>query len=238
MQLADISQIKHGRNVTVYPGVALFPNVELGDNVIIFPGAVIGRPPLGTGATRRRANAKELLPVKIGNNSVIGSNAVIYMDVEIGNNSMICDTACVREGCRIGSFVLLAMGVTVNADTRIGNRVRVMDNTHLTGKMVIEDDVFISILVTTSNDNSMGRAGAAGLEQTQRGPTVRRFATVGQGACLLPGITIGENAMVGASAVVTRDVPPRTVVVGIPAKVVRGVREDELRTAKALWLAE
>jgi len=180
-----IEEITHGDNVVVYPGAILFPNVELGNNVTIFPGAVVGRPPLSSGATRRVSASEELAPVRIGDGCVIGSNAVIYMGVDIGRNSMICDTACVREGCSIGEYVVIAMGVTVNYDTKIGNRVKVMDNTHLTGNMVIEDDVFVAMLVTTANDNSMGRAAEVDSLETLLGPTIKRFATIGQGACLL-----------------------------------------------------
>jgi acetyltransferase-like isoleucine patch superfamily enzyme len=218
-----------GKNCKVYEGAVLFPNVVLGDNVTIFPGAVIGRPPLSTGATTRRAETTSLAPVRIADNCIVGANAVIYADVEIKNNTMICDTACMREGCRIGSFCVIAMGVTINYNTKIGDRVKVMDNTHLTGNMVIEDDVFIGMLVTTANDNLMGRKpSAVEGEWSEKGPLVRRFATIGQGACLLPGVEIGENAIVGANSVVTKNVEPRSLVMGIPARFKRYLTSSEL----------
>ncbi|MBI2217406.1 MAG: N-acetyltransferase [Candidatus Rokubacteria bacterium] len=205
----------------LHNGAILYPNVRLGRDVVIFPGAVIGRPPMSSGATIRQVSSDRLAPVEIGDRCVIGSNAVIYMGVTIGHHAMVCDTACVREGCEIGNYSLLAMGVTVNYNTRIGERVKVMDNTHLTGNMVIEDDVFIGMLVTSANDNTMGRVGHGTGDWLERGPVVRRFARVGQGSCLLPGVEIGEHAIVGANAVVTRDVPPRALVMGVPARVVR-----------------
>lgn len=218
-----------GEDCTVYEGAIVFPNVRLGNNVVVFPGAVIGRPPLSSGATTRQLEIPELLPVEIGDNCVIGSNAVIYMGVKIGHHSMICDTACIREGCEIGDYSLIAMGVTVNYDTKIGNKVKIMDNTHITGNMVIEDDVFIGMLVTTANDNSMGRKPASGRDWTERGPIVRRFATIGQGACILPEVEIGENAIVGANAVVTKSVPPKMLVMGVPAKAIRELGKEELK---------
>lgn len=220
---------RKGKNCTIYEGATMFPNVRLANNVTIFPGAVIGRPPLSSGATTRQVDVKELLPVEIGDNCIIGANAVIYMGVKIGHHSMICDTACIREGCQIGHHSLVAMGVTVNYNTRIGNRVRIMDNTHITGNMVIEDEVFIGMLVTTANSNSMGRKRVEVKDWTEAGPLVRRFATIGQGACIMPGIEIGENAIVGANSVVSRDVPSCTLVMGIPAAVKRELREDELK---------
>jgi acetyltransferase-like isoleucine patch superfamily enzyme len=119
--------------------------------------------------------------------------------------------------------------VTVNYRTKIGSRVKVMDNSHLTGNALIEDDVFISTGVTTTNDNAMGRQPPAGADWTAAGPTIRRFATIGQGACILPGVEIGQNAIVAAGAVVTRDVLPETVVMGVPARVVRKLKPEELR---------
>ena len=217
--------MKRGKNCKVYRGAVLFPNVVLGDNVTVFPGAVIGRPPLSTGATRLGETWDSLPPVEIGSECVIGANAVIYADVEMGSNSMVCDTACIRERCRVGSFCVIAQGVTINYNTRIGNHVRVMDNTHLTGNMVVEDRAFVGPLVSTTNDNLMGRRKES---YQPRGPIIRRFATIGQGSCILPGLEIGENAIVGANAVVTKDVAPRTVVMGAPARFVRNVTPEEI----------
>ena len=85
---------------------------------------------------------------------------------------MICDTAAVREGVRIGSLVVVAMGVTINYDTTIGDRVKIMDNTHITGNMVIENDVFIGMLVTSANDNLMDRKAKS--VESMAGPLIRQ----------------------------------------------------------------
>jgi acetyltransferase-like isoleucine patch superfamily enzyme len=224
-----MQKYKQGQNCKIYDGAILFPNVILGNNVTVFPGAVIGRPPLSSGATTRTTEVVLNTPVRIGNNCIIGAKAVIYNDVEIKKNTMICDTACIREGCRIGSFCIIAMGVTINYNTKIGDQVKVMDNAHLTGNMVIEDRVFIGMLVTTANDNFMGRKPpSAEGDWIESGPIIRRYATIGQGACILPGVEIGENAIVGANAVVTKDVEPKSVVMGIPARFQRYLTPEEV----------
>ena len=96
----------------------------------------------------------------------------------------------------------------------------------MTAHSTVEDDVFIAPCVVTTNDNFMGRTEAR--HALRRGPTIRRGARVGGGAVLLPGIEIGEEAFVGAGAVVLEDVPPRAVVVGNPARRIRDVPEEEL----------
>jgi len=216
--------MKHGKNCRVYKGAVLFPNVILGNNVTIFPGAVIGRPPLSSGATTLNVSWQRLPPVRIGDNCVVGANAVIYADVEIRNNSMVCATACIRERARIGYFSLISMGVTFNYNVKVGNYVKILDNSYLTGDMVVEDGVFIGMLVTSANDNAMDRYR----RDSFKAPIVRKFATIGQGACLGEGVEIGENAIVGANSVVTKDVAPRIVVMGIPARYIRDLKPEEL----------
>lgn len=199
----------------VSPHAFLFSNVQIGKNVIVLPGAVLGRPPLSSGAARL-VDRQSLPPLIIEDDCIIGANCVLYMGSKIGKGTMICDCACIRENVSIGERSLIAMGVTINRDTKIGSNVKIMDNTHITGNAIIEDDVFISALVVMSNDNSMGQSNLS--MQEMLGPILRRGAKIGQGACLLPNIEIGENAVVGANSVVTRSVPPDFVVFGVPAK--------------------
>ena len=96
----------------------------------------------------------------------------------------------------------------------------------MTAYSTLEEDVFIAPGVVTTNDNFMGRTERR--LELMRGPTIRRGARIGGGAVLLPGIEIGEEAFVGAGAVVMQDVPARAVVVGNPARVIREVPEEEL----------
>ena len=96
----------------------------------------------------------------------------------------------------------------------------------MTAASTVEEDVFIAPCVITTNDDLMGRT--EGRHALRKGPTIRRGARVGGGAVLLPGIEIGEEAFVGAGAVVLEDVPARAVVVGNPARRIRDVPEAEL----------
>jgi len=225
-----VAKVHEGENSSlIYDGAVLFPNVRLGRNVTIFPGAIIGRPPMTTAATHRQVDVSELLPVEIGDNCVIGANAVIYMGVKIGQHSMVGDTARIREGCEIGDYSLVAMGVTISFNVRIGNRVRIMDNSVIAGNSLIEDGVFIGPRVGTSNDRKMSGRPGQGTDWTEGGPTIRKAAAIGQGATILSGLEVGENSMVGAGAVVTKDVQPWTLVMGVPARLIRHLSDERVR---------
>lgn len=220
-----------GVDMRMTGGAWIAEDTILGENVTVFPGAVLGRPPVSTKAQVRMSSA-QLPPLVIGSNCVIGANVVIYRGTTIGKNTLVGDSACIREQVVVGESCILAMGITINYNTVIGNRVKIMDNSHITGNSLIEDDVFVSLLVGTANDNSMGREAAINVPlelRSRKGATIRRFARIGQGAMLLPGIEIGENGVVASGSLVNRAVPPRTVVFGVPARAVRGLREEEVR---------
>jgi UDP-3-O-[3-hydroxymyristoyl] glucosamine N-acyltransferase len=202
-----------GRGCVVHPFAVIAAGVELGEDVEIFPGAFVGKEPKGAGATARQPTFERY--VKIGAESSIGPNAVIYYDVEVGANTLIGDSASIREQCRVGDRCIISRCVTLNYHCVVGDRTKVMDGTHLTGNMIVGDDVFISVNVSTVNDNAMGQAG---YEEHVVGPRIADEAVIGAGAIILPGVAIGQAATVGAGSVVTKDVAPHTKVMGIPAR--------------------
>ncbi len=203
-----------GPGVRVHPHAFVGDGVSVGANTEIFHGAVLGKEPKGAGATAR-------LPVferriRVGHDCSIGPHAVLFYDVVLGNNCLLGDAASIREQCVIGNACIISRHVSVNYNTRIGDRVKVMDATHLTGNMVIEDGVFVSTHVATTNDNAVAKPGFA--EKQIVGPHLKARSIVGAGATLLPGVVIGEGATVAAGAVVTRDVAPGVTVFGMPAR--------------------
>jgi len=213
------SDVIIGSNVVIHPHAVIEQGVHLADGVEVFPGAVVGKEPKGAGALSRKPVFERV--VRVGAHSSVGPNAVIYCDVQIGEHSLIGDGASVREQVQIGSQTVIGRCVTVNYNVRIGNRVKIMDHSWMAGNMTIGDDVFISGGVLTSNDNHIGKEGYSDAHVV--GPTIEDGAAIGLGAKLLPNITIGAAAVVGAGAVVTKDVPAKAVVMGVPAKLVRMV---------------
>jgi acetyltransferase-like isoleucine patch superfamily enzyme len=139
---------------------------------------------------------------------------------------IVGDLAVVRERVTVGTDTVIGRGATVENDTSIGARVRIQAEAYVTAYCELEDDVFIAPCVVTTNDNFMGRTERR--REIKKGAVIRRGARVGGAAILLPGVEIGEDAFVGAGAIVLHDVPARTVVVGQPARVLRDVAPEEL----------
>lgn len=217
--------VKIGQNVKIMNNVTIHKNTIIGDSVQILDNTIIGRIPISTKAVTRRIS-KKLPPLKIGNNCIIGANAIIYTGTTIGNDVMIADFANIREECSIGNHNIIARAVTINPNTKIGNNVKIMDCTHITSDMIIEDHVFISAGVVTTNDNFFGRTKNA--LSKLKGPYIKRGAMIGANASLLPGVVIGENSIVAVGSVVTKDVPPKKIVMGIPARIVKEVNPKML----------
>src|SRR5690606_9778109 len=114
---------------------------------------------------------------------------------------------------------VVGQGSSVDNDTVVGERVRIQSRVYVTAYMLIEDDVFIGPGAVMTNDDAMGRI-VDGRKPELKGPTLRRGCRVGGGAVLVPGVEVGADAFVAAGAVVTNDVPPGAVVMGVPARVV------------------
>jgi acetyltransferase-like isoleucine patch superfamily enzyme len=205
-------------SAVVYPGTVLGEDVVIGDN------AVVGKPPtLGTRSTARRG---ELPALVVGDGTSILACAVVFAGSRLGAGVVVGDQACVRERCELGDGVVVGRGSLVENDTTVGARTTIQANAYVTAYSILEEDVFLAPCVVTTNDNFMGRTEKR--HALRKGPTIRRGARVGGGAVLLPGIEIGEEAFVGAGAVVLEDVPARAVVVGNPARRIRDVPENEL----------
>lgn len=202
-----------GDNVTIHPHVVVEADIDLGDGTEILPGSHLGRRPRAVGSIAREPTYDQHL--LIGPNCLIGPLAIVYHDVEIGPEALIGDGASIRELCRVGSRVVIGRGVTLDRAVAVGDDTRIMDKAHLTGGMVIGEGVFISALVVTTNDSTFGRDY---VEQSVKAPTIESGAMIGGGASLLPGVRIGRHAIVGSGAVVTADVEPETMVLGVPAR--------------------
>jgi acetyltransferase-like isoleucine patch superfamily enzyme len=159
----------------------------------------------------------------IEDNCVIGPNAVLFYDVEIGHHTLIGDGASLREQVRVGHHCIISRYVTINYNTHIGNHTRIMDSSHITGNCQIGDNVFISVLVSSTNDNIVFSRTYE--EEKIIGPQISNNVSIGASACLLPRVKIGEGAFIAAGSVVTKDVEPFVLMMGIPAKPTKNIKK-------------
>jgi acetyltransferase-like isoleucine patch superfamily enzyme len=206
-----------GGNVVIHAGTALGPGARLGDN------CVVGKPT--TLSARSTAPGGDPGTASLGNGVTVGAGAVVLAGARIGDGCVVADQAHVRERVEIGPDTVVGRGASVENDVRMGARVKLQTGAYITAWSVVEDDVFVAPGVLLTNDPTAGRRGG---DQRLRGAVLRRACRLGGGAVLLPGVEVGEEAFVGAGAVVTRDVPGRALVMGVPARTVREVDEEDL----------
>lgn len=208
----------------VHPSATVYPGTVLGEGVKVMENGVVGKQPALS--PRSTAKREALPPTEIGAGTIVSTGAIVFAGSRIGARVILGDQSCVRERVTIGDDVVLGRGALVENDTTIGAMTRIQAEAYITAYSTLEDHVFIAPGVVTTNDTFMGRTERR--HALMKGPTIRRGARIGGGAVLCPGIEIGEEAFVGAGAVVTKDVPPRIIVVGNPARVLREVPDEEL----------
>jgi acetyltransferase-like isoleucine patch superfamily enzyme len=202
-----------GRNCTI------LENVALG-----YPG---GRVAGEIAASGRPAEDYTFPGAKIGDNAVIRPGTTIYCDVIIGDDLRTGHNAMVRESTLVGDHVLIGTNVVIDGNCRIGSHVSIQSNVYIPTNTVIEDYVFLGPCCVLANDKYPVR-----VPYDLKGPVIRKGASIGANATLLPGIEVGEGAMVAAGALVTKDVPPWKLAIGCPAKIAE--LPEALKTANRI----
>lgn len=192
---------------TIGMGSVIMENVMLG-----YPS---GRVMSESQASGRRIEDSPFAGVTIGDNAVIRPGTTIYCDVTIGRNLRTGHNALIRESTVLGDNVLVGTNVVIDGNCRIGSHVSIQSNVYIPTNTIIEDNVFLGPCSVLSNDKYPIR-----VPYELKGPILRKGASVGANATLLPGVEIGEGAMVAAGALVTKDVPAWMLAIGCPAKIV------------------
>ena len=193
-------------------------DLHIGDGLVADDGVTLGYPP-----SRSAARAMVLGP-----GARLRSGTVLYAGAEIGSGFQTGHHVIVREGTRIGDQVAVWSNTVVDYGCVVGDRVKIHCNCYVAQFTELEDDVFLAPGVTIANDLFPGNPESAA---AMAGPLIRAGAQIGVNTTILPYVTIGAGAIVGAGSVVTRDVPPGTLAYGNPAVPVR--RVDELSDVQA-----
>jgi acetyltransferase-like isoleucine patch superfamily enzyme len=207
-------RVSLGDGVSIGANAVLGDDIRLGRGVVVEPGAVIGKIPRLTPRSRHPQVSGG--QVTIGDGAAVCAYALVYVDVTIGAGSVAGDHSVLREGTRIGEQSVFGRSCGTAPGVRIGSRVRVQAGSGLAPGSLVEDDVFIGPSLISLDDDTAGRWQDSQLGP--RGVTLRRGARIGGGVTLMPGVEIGEDAMVAAGSLVTCDVAARSLVMGRPAR--------------------
>ncbi len=192
----------------------VYPNVKIGKNAVIGDFVIIGHPP--------RGKEPGELETVIGDGAVIRSHTVIYSGNIIGDNLQTGHFVTIREYNDIGNNVSVGIGSIIEHHIRIEDNVRFHGHSGIGEYSVFEEGSWIGPRVVFIN---VLHPGCPKAKECLIGPTIKKKAIVGANVILYPGVVIGEHALLGAGAVIREDVPPHSVVVGNPSKVVGNVFE-------------
>lgn len=198
----------------------IYKNVLIGKNAKIGDFVIIGHP----------LNSNKSTPKTIiGPNSIIRSHTVIYAGNIIGRNFQTGHASFIRENNKIGNNVSIGTKAVIEHDVVIGNNVRIHSQAFIPEFSVLKDSCWIGPnVVFTNSAFPMSKKSKENLH----GPIIGKFAKIGANSTILPNVKIGENSLVGAGSVVTKDIPKNKVAYGNPAKVVKDISELMYKASK------
>lgn len=214
------NNVKIGYNVIVRKGTRIADGCYICDNVIL------GKMPAKAAMSATTQEYAELSLLKIGPYVTVGANCIVYRGANLAGHVFVGDMASIREDVSIGELTIVGRGVTIENKVSVGRKVKIETEAYITALSVIEDYCFIAPEVTFTNDNFLGRTEER--KKHFKGVILRKGARVGANSTILPNIEIGADALVAAGSAVTKNVPPRTIVMGSPARFVRNVPVEQL----------
>ena len=217
--------VEIGRNVVIGDNCIIYPNSRIGDNSFIGPFCTIGEPSY----EYYDAPNKYLFPVtKIGAKSIIRSYSLIYSDVQIGDNFQSGHRITIREKTIIGNNSKIGTLSDIQGKCFIGNHVNIHSNVHVCQGSTLKNYVRLYPYVVLTNDKTPP-------SDSLDGPTIEDFAVIATASVILPRVTVGKDALVGANSLVKKDVAPEMLVAGNPAKDFFSVRKIKDKNLKQVY---
>lgn len=226
--------VRIGAHAVLHEGVSIGEGTQIGAHVVIREGtivgegcviedhALLGKQPRLAADSRAHGQAGRL---RLRDRVTVCAGAILFAGASVLEGAIIGDQSYVRERSVVGEHSVIGRGSAVDNDVVLGANVKVQTGVYLTAFSVLEDDVFVGPGALTTNDHTMARHGP---DEPLRGATLRRACRIGGATVITPGVEVGEEAFLAAGAVLTRDLPPRAVAMGVPARVVREVGEEDL----------
>jgi len=214
-----LGDVRTKGHVVIDSNTIIYGPVNLGEGSYVGPDCVLGFPTsdelshmIRSGKFRRK------LATKIGRNCILRPGTTIYSGVTLGDDVSFGHKALIREKVKIGNGTKIGTGVVIDGSCEIGKHVSIQTGVYICTHSTVEDCVFLGPCCVFTNDKYM-------MQKTAKlvGPRVKRGASIGANALLFPGVVVGEGAVVGSQAMVNRNVPPRTVFAGIPARKIKNV---------------
>ncbi len=222
---AKLEGLSEGENIVLGASV-------IGKNSLIGRNVIIGYPARKSlqSVLRSRDFSTEKLDkiskgAKIGGSCILRSGTVVYEDVSIGDHVETGHNVLIREGSFVGDKTRIGSSTQLDGTVRIGQNVSIQSNVYLPHLTVIEDDVFLAPNAVITNDPYPPSQRCVGV-------VVGKGAVIGANSCIVARVKIGEGAVVSAGAVVTKDVPPHKVVIGVPARVVEAREEFDKKRVR------
>jgi len=211
-------KVKLGKKAYIGSNVQIYGPGRLGNGTHVGSNSVVGYPTRAenapvtrlAGSRKKRGLGKK--PFNIQRNVTLRTNCILYSDVRIGDNVDFGHNVLIREHVNVGNNTLIGTNVAIDGHCNIGSNVSIQTGVYISVYCTIKDRVFLGPNCMLLNDKYMKQAKYA-----LRGPTIQEGASIGGNAIIMPRVTIGKGAVVGAGSVVVRNVQPRTVVVGVPA---------------------
>ncbi|MFH1328232.1 MAG: DapH/DapD/GlmU-related protein [Candidatus Bathyarchaeota archaeon] len=223
---------KIARNCVIEPNTRILGKVEIGSNTRVCanvtiqgPGRIGGKCYVGSNSVigfptreslRHEIDGKikksDSTFFKIGNHVVVRTNSVIYTKTDIGNYVELGHNVLVRENVKIGEKTLIGTNVIIDGQSKIGSNVSMQTGVYISINTKVKDNAFLGPQCALINDKFMRQRPCK-----LRGPTIGRWASIGANSVIMPGVIVGEKAVIGAGAVVTKNVKAKTIVAGVPA---------------------
>lgn len=206
---------KIGANTLIHHTVASYGENYVGSHCLILEEVIIGYPTaeylVELRDYHRFVYEFDYFGTDIQNNAVIRSGSTLYRNIRIGHHFRTGHKVLIRENANIGNHVMVGTSTVIDADVTIGSYVSIQSNVYVSNGCVCEDNVFLGPNCALLNDKYPVR------KEKLEPPRICKGASVGGNATILPGVVVGEGAMIGAGAVVTKNVPPWHLAIGNPA---------------------